>query len=86
MIPEIDKIIGEKGVRHKDVHESDVNRYWTWGYFGTTSGKEYEDKLFYLKRTREDCINEMNGIYDKVIAFSENILKKIDKEIEKRKK
>ena len=84
-ISEVNKIIEpKKGIRQLDVHISSKNRYYTWAYFGTTSGIDNNTKLSYLKRTRKECIDEMNNIYRKIIHFSRNILKKIDKEIGKR--
>ena len=87
LIPEINRIIErEKGIRHVDVHQSPEDRYDTLAYLGTWLGKTNEDKLYFLKQTLEECSSEMSNVYEKIIGFSENILRKIDVEIAERKK
>jgi len=85
LIPEIRKIIEPgKGIRQLDVHISSKNRYDKWIYFGTAMGADYSTKSNFLKRARKECIDETDNVYHRIIDFSKNILKKIDKKIRKR--
>jgi len=77
-IPELKRIIDrEEGIRHIDVHQSPENRYDTLAYAGTCLGLTLQDKLNTLKATEEECIKEINIVYDKVIDFSKYVLDKV---------
>ena len=83
-IPELKRIIDrEQGIRHIDVHQSPENRYDTLAYAGTCIGRTLQDKLNALKATEEECIKEINIVYDKVIDFSKYILDKVREIINK---
>jgi len=80
-IPDVRKLLGEKGIRHLDVHSIRKGRYSGYIYFDTIFGRDKQTKSLPIERLRKQFIIEMKRICDKLNNFAVYVLQKIDKQI-----